>query len=63
MGDCPRALFLMIIVYDQCGMNNSRYPAQQGQEEKLAIRPVISTASGGSTTQKKYRNAFISAFF
>ena len=33
MGDCPRALFLMIIVYDQCGMNNSRYPAQQCQED------------------------------
>src|SRR5713101_9287795 len=28
--------------------------------KKLAMRPVISTASGGSTTQKKYRNAFIS---
>jgi len=26
--------------------------------KKLAMRPVISTASGGSTTQKKYRNAF-----
>src|SRR5438132_1270645 len=25
--------------------------------KKLAMRPVISTASGGSTTQKKYRNA------
>jgi len=31
--------------------------------KKLAIRPVISTASGGSTTQKKYRNDFISVFF
>src|SRR5262245_4618369 len=27
--------------------------------KKLAIRPVISTASGGKTTQKKYRSAFI----
>src|SRR5262249_14480770 len=27
--------------------------------KKLAMRPVISTASGGSTTQKKYRSAFI----
>src|ERR1043166_655832 len=27
--------------------------------KKLAMRPVISTASGGSTTQKKYRRAFI----
>src|SRR5207244_12644700 len=27
--------------------------------KKLASRPVISTATGGSTTQKKYRNAFI----
>jgi hypothetical protein len=26
---------------------------------KLARRPVMSTATGGSTTQKKYRNAFI----
>src|SRR6266404_1780632 len=26
---------------------------------KLPSRPVISTATGGSTTQKKYRNAFI----
>src|SRR5438270_8949999 len=25
---------------------------------KLAIRPVISTATGGNTTQKKYRKAF-----
>src|ERR1041385_1164351 len=30
--------------------------------KKLAMRPVMSTASGGSTTQKKYRSAFISAF-
>src|SRR5206468_1418338 len=29
--------------------------------KKLAIRPVKSTASGGSSTQKKYRSAFISA--
>ena len=27
--------------------------------KKLAMRPVISTASGGNTTQKKYRSAFI----
>src|SRR6266513_5971835 len=27
--------------------------------KKLAIRPVVSTASGGKTTQKKYRSAFI----
>src|SRR5438552_8473997 len=27
--------------------------------KKLAIRPVMSTATGGSTTQKKYRSAFI----
>src|SRR6266513_4206439 len=27
--------------------------------KKLAIRPVMSTASGGKTTQKKYRSAFI----
>src|SRR5205823_14095335 len=27
--------------------------------KKLAIRPVKSTANGGKTTQKKYRNAFI----
>src|SRR2546423_1708897 len=27
--------------------------------KKLAIRPVISTARGGNTTQKKYRSAFI----
>jgi len=27
--------------------------------KKLAIRPVINTANGGNTTQKKYRNAFI----
>ena len=33
MSDRPRALFLMIIVHDQCGMNDSRYPAQQGQED------------------------------
>src|ERR1043166_2270314 len=26
--------------------------------KKLAMRPVISTASGGKTTQKKYRSAF-----
>ena len=31
--------------------------------KKLPIRPVIRTANGGSTTQKKYRNAFISSFF
>jgi len=30
--------------------------------KKLAMRPVISTASGGKTTQKKYRSAFISFF-
>src|SRR5207248_4180500 len=29
--------------------------------KKLAIRPVISTASGGNTTQKKYRSAFINS--
>src|SRR2546422_11356078 len=29
---------------------------------KLAMRPVRSTASGGSTTQKKYRSAFITNF-
>src|SRR5713101_8093834 len=29
---------------------------------KLPSRPVISTATGGSTTQKKYRNAFIELF-
>ena len=29
--------------------------------KKLAMRPVISTASGGKTTQKKYRSAFISS--
>jgi len=29
--------------------------------KKLPSRPVISTATGGNTTQKKYRNAFISA--
>src|SRR5205809_4183596 len=28
--------------------------------KKLAIRPVMSTASGGKTTQKKYRSAFTS---
>src|SRR5207237_5582587 len=28
-------------------------------KKKLAIRPVINTASGGSTMQKKYRSAFI----
>jgi len=28
--------------------------------KKLPIRPVISTAKGGSTTQKKYRSAFTS---
>src|SRR4030095_1622756 len=27
--------------------------------KKLAMRPVNSTASGGNTTQKKYRSAFI----
>jgi hypothetical protein len=27
--------------------------------KKLAMRPVISTASGGKITQKKYRSAFI----
>lgn len=27
--------------------------------KKLPIRPVNKTASGGNTTQKKYRNAFI----
>src|SRR5262249_15895233 len=27
--------------------------------KKLPIRPVISTASGGKTTQKKYRSAFM----
>src|SRR5207249_7815842 len=27
--------------------------------KKLAIRPVMSTASGGKTTQKKYRSDFI----
>src|SRR5436190_16672631 len=27
--------------------------------KKLAMRPVSSTASGGKTTQKKYRSAFI----
>jgi hypothetical protein len=27
--------------------------------KKLAMRPVMSTASGGNTTQKKYRSAFI----
>src|SRR6266496_276435 len=31
--------------------------------KKLAIRPVMSTASGGKTTQKKYRSAFITNFF
>src|ERR1700730_2262716 len=31
--------------------------------KKLPIRPVIRTAKGGSTTQKKYRNAFISFSF
>ena len=31
--------------------------------KKLAMRPVISTASGGKTTQKKYRSAFILFFF
>jgi len=30
--------------------------------KKLPSRPVINTATGGSTTQKKYRNAFISPF-
>src|SRR5207244_11591563 len=30
--------------------------------KKLAIRPVMSTASGGKTTQKKYRSAFIANF-
>jgi hypothetical protein len=30
--------------------------------KKLAMRPVMSTASGGKTTQKKYRSAFISDF-
>src|SRR6266403_3417397 len=30
--------------------------------KKLAMRPVISTASGGNTTQKKYRSAFITNF-
>src|SRR5205809_2956642 len=30
--------------------------------KKLAIRPVMSTASGGKTTQKKYRSAFITNF-
>jgi hypothetical protein len=30
--------------------------------KKLAIRPVMSTASGGKTTQKKYRSAFIYSF-
>src|SRR6266568_3073607 len=30
--------------------------------KKLAMRPVRSTASGGSTTQKKYRSAFITNF-
>src|SRR5437763_6285603 len=29
---------------------------------KLAIRPVISTATGGNTTQKKYRKAFTLLF-
>src|SRR5215471_1078541 len=29
--------------------------------KKLAMRPVSSTASGGNTTQKKYRSAFIAA--
>src|SRR5881396_3128542 len=29
--------------------------------KKLAIRPVMSTASGGKTTQKKYRSDFIFA--
>jgi hypothetical protein len=28
--------------------------------KKLPIRPVNKTASGGKTTQKKYRSAFIS---
>ena len=31
--------------------------------KKLAIRPVIKTANGGSTMQKKYRSAFISSSF
>src|SRR5215469_18884803 len=31
--------------------------------KKLAIRPVNSTASGGSATQKKYRSAFIANSF
>src|SRR6266581_4937725 len=29
--------------------------------KKLPMRPVMSTASGGKTTQKKYRSAFIFA--
>jgi len=29
---------------------------------KLAMRPVMSTANGGKTTQKKYRSAFIFSF-
>src|SRR6266516_5582906 len=29
--------------------------------KKLAMRPVMRTATGGSTTQKKYRSAFISS--
>jgi len=31
--------------------------------KKLAMRPVISTASGGNTTQKKYRSAFTNSSF
>jgi hypothetical protein len=31
--------------------------------KKLTMRPVMSTARGGSTTQKKYRNAFIYCLF
>ncbi len=30
--------------------------------KKLPTRPVSNTATGGNTTQKKYRNAFISSF-